>query len=264
MIDASEAPAAPELEVNVRAFELLDKWKNCDRTVGQSLVYAQNKLRAENEGFPSIMEVGRGMGLTQHEVAAVLGWTTGDFRLINPIARGQEEVEFEDFPRGQRTMCRLSRVDVMPYVQVLHGAVQKLPALSSTQPLYRGHRREVALPVGSVVLLPGFTSTSYDMDGAVAFAKQANQGRSAKRTLLVIQESFSGRLIAKLSARKYEAEVLFPIDTTFKVVETSTSPATEAAANATEELRRSMSEAEIRVVCLCEVEKPEDAIVLRL
>lgn len=80
----------------------------------------------------------------------------------------------------------------------------------------------------------------------------------------MIQESFSGRLIAKLSARKYEAEVLFPIDTTFKVVETSTSPATEAAANATEELRRSMSEAEIRVVCLCEVEKPEDAIVLRL
>lgn len=145
MIDASEAPAAPELEVNVRAFELLDKWKNCDRTVGQSLVYAQNKLRAENEGFPSIMEVGRGMGLTQHEVAAVLGWTTGDFRLINPIARGQEEVEFEDFPRGQRTMCRLSRVDVMPYVQVLHGAVQKLPALSSTQPLYRGHRREARI-----------------------------------------------------------------------------------------------------------------------
>lgn len=143
MIDASEAPAAPELEVNVRAFELLDKWKNCDRTVGQSLVYAQNKLRAENEGFPSIMEVGRGMGLTQHEVAAVLGWTTGDFRLINPIARGQEEVEFEDFPRGQRTMCRLSRVDVMPYVQVLHGAVQKLPALSSTQPLYRGHRPDL-------------------------------------------------------------------------------------------------------------------------
>eukprot|EP00439_Symbiodinium_sp_Y106_P011765 s5026_g1.t2 len=262
--DGQAGKLAPDSErsVNVRAFELLDKWKNCDSAVGPSLVYAQTKLRAENEGLPSIMEVGKSMGLTQHEVAAVLGWTTGDFRLINPIARGQEEVEFEDFPRGQRTMCRLSRIDVMPYVQVLHGAVQKLPALSSTQPLYRGHRREIDLPVGSVVLLPGFTSTSYDMDGAVAFAKQANQGRSAKRTLLVIQESFSGRLIAKLSARKYEAEVLFPIDSTFKVVETSASPATEAAAEATEELRRSMSEAEIRVVCLCEVEKPQDAIVL--
>ncbi|CAE7235600.1 unnamed protein product [Symbiodinium natans] len=251
-------------KVNVRAFELLDKWKNCDSTVGKSLVYAQNKMRAENEGFPSIMEVGKSMGLTQHEVAAVLGWTTGDFRLINPIARGQEEVEFEDFPKGQRTMCKLSRADVMPYVQVLHGAVQKLPALTSTQPLYRGHRREVSLPVGSVVLLPGFTSTSYDMDGALAFAKQANQGRSAKRTLLVIQESFSGRLVAKLSARKYEAEVLFPIDTCFKVVEALPSPATEAAAKAAEELRQSMSEAEIRVVCLHEIEKPEDATVVPL
>ena len=195
----------------MRAFELLDKWKNCDRHKpfrfrrperefaavtpglwGKALSMRRTSSVQRTKAFlPSwrpahcrrrhsdafgnsctgaAPEVGRGMGLTQHEVAAVLGWTTGapcrlqqdftlyfirlsqadmdytdssntscqDFRLINPIARGQEEVErgsragldgfklfkptwpeprFEDFPRGQRTMCRLSRVDVMPYVQ---------------------------------------------------------------------------------------------------------------------------------------------------
>ena len=40
--------------------------------------------------------------------------------------------------------------------------------------------------------------------------------RSAERCLLVIQECFSGRSIAKLSARKAELEVLFGMDTYFE------------------------------------------------
>ena len=40
------------------------------------------------------LQVGKqSLGLSEHQVAAVMGWTIGDYRLINPIARGQEEVE---------------------------------------------------------------------------------------------------------------------------------------------------------------------------
>ena len=34
----------------------------------------------------------------------------------------------------------------------------------------------------------GFTSVSYDMESAMKFATQGNQGRSAKRSLLVIED----------------------------------------------------------------------------
>lgn len=40
----------------------------------------------------------------------------------------------------------------------------------------------------------GFTSVSFDMESALKFAIQANQGRSAKRSLLVIEDLNSGGL----------------------------------------------------------------------
>eukprot|EP00435_Cladocopium_sp_Y103_P029520 s3656_g7.t1 len=264
-----------------RGFEVLDKWKHGERDVGPCLVFEQNKSRAENTGFPSVMEVGKqSLGLSEHQVAAVLGWTTGDYRLINPIARGQEEVEFEDYPGGVKTRFKLHRAEVMPYIYVLNSALQQLPVASgSTQRLFRGHRREVAATEASsrqVILLQlgrgpengtsrslpvrqGFTSVSYDMESALKFATQANQGRSAKRSLL---EYRSGRSIAKLSARKGEVEVLFPQDTYFEVL---CSPADaahlEAAKEATAELQKAMpeAEAEVQVVYLREVARPEDA-----
>ena len=52
---------------------------------------------------------------------------------------------------------------------------------------------------------------------ATRLSSKVQQFRVVKR-----KESFSGRLIAKLSARKYEAEVLFPIDSTFKALLYST------------------------------------------
>ncbi|CAK8988059.1 Putative NAD(+)--arginine ADP-ribosyltransferase Vis (Putative mono(ADP-ribosyl)transferase) (mADPRT) (mART) (Toxin Vis) [Durusdinium trenchii] len=260
---AEASPRVSEAEAYERGFEVLDKWKHCERDVGASFVFEQNKSRAENSGFPSVMEVGRHMGLSEHEVAAVMGWTTGDFRLINPIARGQEEVEFDDYPAGVKTLCRLHRAEVMPYIYVLNSALQKLPATSSG-PLYRGHRREVALATGSVILLPGFTSVSFDMDSAVKFATQANQGRSAKRSLLVIQESFSGRSIAKLSARKNELEVLFPKDTYFEVIKVDSEAAEKAVADATVELQKSMPEAEVKVVYLREIAQPQEDTAVAL
>ena len=62
----------------MRGFELLDKWKHCARDVGACFVFEQNRSRAENQGFPTVMEVGKHLGLTEQEVAAVMGWTTGD------------------------------------------------------------------------------------------------------------------------------------------------------------------------------------------
>ncbi|CAJ1341970.1 unnamed protein product [Effrenium voratum] len=180
---------APPWKAYVRAYEVLDKWKHCERDVGSCLVYEKNKSRAENEGFPTVMQVGKDLGLSEQEVSAVLGWTTGDYRLINPIARGQEEVEFEDYPQGVKSKCRLHRAEVLPYVQGLGRALEKLPPASAAR-LYRGHRRAVELPPGAVLKMPGFTSVSYDMDSALQFATQANQGRSVKRSLLVFQEIF--------------------------------------------------------------------------
>ncbi|CAJ1408688.1 unnamed protein product [Effrenium voratum] len=210
------------------------------------------------------MQVGKDLGLSEQEVSAVLGWTTGDYRLINPIARGQEEVEFEDYPQGVKSKCRLHRAEVLPYVQVLGSALEKLPPASAAR-LYRGHRRAVELPPGAVLKMPGFTSVSYDMDSALQFATQANQGRSVKRSLLVFQESFSGRCISKLSARKREVEVLFPVDSCFEVAAAAAAADADAAAEAekaAEELRKTMPEAEVKVVYLRQVESKEDAVIL--
>ena len=89
-----------------------------------------------------------------------------------------------------KALCKLNRAEVMPYVsvtwllkygtsarsqllamsllatcllargysppEVLNKALQKMPPVSTsaTSALYRGHRREVALPIGSKILLP--------------------------------------------------------------------------------------------------------------
>lgn len=260
----AEAVDVSEAEAYARGFEVLDKWKHGERDVGPCLVFEQNKSRAENAGFPSVMEVGKqSLGLSEHQVAAVMGWTTGDYRLVNPIARGQEEVEFEDYPGGVKTRFKLGRAEVMPYIYVLNSALQQLPPASAKQRLFRGHRRHIATDTAErqVILLQGFTSVSYDMESAMKFATQGNQGRSAKRSLLVIEECHSGRSIAKLSARKGEVEVLFPQDTCFEVLCGPADAAHLAAAKeATAELQQAMpeAEAEVKVVYLREVPRPED------
>eukprot|EP00930_Biecheleria_cincta_P022262 TRINITY_DN16274_c0_g2_i1.p1 TRINITY_DN16274_c0_g2~~TRINITY_DN16274_c0_g2_i1.p1 ORF type:complete len:286 (-),score=64.61 TRINITY_DN16274_c0_g2_i1:295-1152(-) len=258
MLRLDEGP--PDLE----GFEALDKWKRCEREgVGECLVYKHNRTRAANEGFPSRLEVGKAEGLTDHEVASVLGWTTGDFRFVNPIARGQDEVEFEEYfgtedASGSKTAkCRLTQQEVLPYVQVLNHTLLKMPAVAGSQRLWRGHRRPIPAEVGTVIMLRGFTSVSVNPDEAVGFVARANLGKSPKRSILAFQQHRSGRGISKLSARRQEAEVLFPLNSCFEVVagDADTSAADDKVVKeAEEELRQGLPEAEIRIVYLKEVD----------
>lgn len=114
--------------------------------------------------------------------------------MVNPIARGLDEVEFDDYPllpKLTKATCKLNKADVLPYVRVLSSALTKLPALVGTERLWRGHRRSVSYELGSIITLNGFTSVSRDRTAAIEFAAKANEGRSAQRTLLVFDEGKS-------------------------------------------------------------------------
>jgi hypothetical protein len=256
----------------IDGFERLDKWKGCQTVEEGSstpspkrLVFEHNRARAAATGFPTRLEVGqKQFGLTDHEVAAIFGWTTGDYRFVNPIARGQDRVVFEEYPFLPNSMtqvtCELSRQDVMPYIHVLDSALSKLPTISSSsssqQSLWRGHRRKVSSEIGTTLVLNGFTSASRDRDSALAFAEKANEGKSDKRTLLAFVEHSSSRCLAKVSARRNEVEVIFPRDSTFEVVASPTDRSEDdklVVQRATERLRKSMPDAEIEVVYLKEV-----------
>ncbi|CAK0848269.1 unnamed protein product [Prorocentrum cordatum] len=161
--EAAAVRALCEQEPDLDGFERLDKWRHCEEEgVGECRVFAHNLARARNSGFPSTLECGEAAGLSPHEIAALFGWTTGDFRFLNPIARGLAEVTFQDYPRGAAVLCRLSREEVLPYVQVVSAALRKLPPAAGGQVLWRGHRRPVAAEVGAVLELPGFASASHD------------------------------------------------------------------------------------------------------
>ena len=83
----------------IEAFEKLDKWKGCLLDAAPSrMVFEHNRKRAAGNGFPSSIEIGKKFGLTDHEISALFGWTTGDYRFLNPIARGGDTVDFEDYP----------------------------------------------------------------------------------------------------------------------------------------------------------------------
>lgn len=250
---ASELPPRDDAE----AFEKLNKWKRCERDVGEFMVYQQHLQRAEYNGFPSSLEVGRGMGLTAHQVAALMGWTTGDFRFVNPVARGEAEATFEDYPSGVKALCRLAREEVMPYVHVLASALQALPPVPPGQRLWRGHRMRMSNEAGSVIALSGFTSATYDRDEALRFATQVTDSeRSAQRTLIAIEEHSSGRSIAKFSARRGELEVLFPLNRRFQVLPGERADADERAVqDRVAEMRRSIPEAEVQLIRVREVDE---------
>jgi len=247
------------------AYEQLDKWKGCTAPGAPvRLVYNHNRSRAAATGFPTRLQVGTNLGLTDHETAAIFGWTTGDYRLLNPIARGLERTEFDEYPflpyEMTKTPCLLDRQDVLPYVRVLSSALSKLDSLdSSRETLWRGHGRNLdQLEVGSIVTMKGFTSATRDRDNAITFAAKPNEGVSDQRTLLVLLEHSSGRCISKLSARSEEMEVVFPLDTKWEVVDppledTECDKDCSAVQQAMEQLRRTIPEAEIGLVYVKEV-----------
>ncbi|KAL7553257.1 hypothetical protein ACHAWF_016565 [Thalassiosira exigua] len=249
----------------VDAYERLDKWKGCLVPGAPArMVYEHNRSRAAATGFPTRLKVGSDYGLTDHETAAVFGWTTGDYRMVNPVARGLDVVEFDEHPflphETTKAACRLSREDVMPYVRVLGSALSKLPALDChRQRLWRGHRRRINHEVGSVVTMRGFTSVTRDRENALEFATKANEGRSPARTLVCVLDHFSARCVSKLSARREEMEVLFPADRTFRVVDPPGDTATDdlmAVRRAAERLRKERPGAEIDLVYVEEVGRP--------
>lgn len=247
----------------IGAYESLNKWKGCSRTDAPTrLVYRHNRSRAATTGFPTRLATGTNIGLTEHETAAVFGWTTGDYRLLNPIARGLPIVEFDDYPflpqEMTKTTCRLSRADVMPYVRVLSSALSKLPPLSSQQMLWRGHRRRlVPSGVGRIFKMQGFTSVTRDRENAIEFATKSNEGRSNQRTVIGILGHSGGKCISKLSARPGEMEVLFPPSTVFEVVDPPGDTGGDdlrAVQKAAERMRESMPGAEIDLIYVREVE----------
>lgn len=282
---ASGPKMAPNLdEETIRGYEQLDKWKGCPSfptttgtggstsatTCSKAVsrpVYQHNRARAAATGFPTRLAVGTKLGLSEHETSSVFGWTTGDYRLINPIARdiGARVVEFDEYPflpqDTAKVKCRLAREDVLPYIRVLQSALSKVPALQDRQRLWRGHRRQFCnrdTRPGSIIRLDGFTSTTRDRDRALEFATKANEGRSQKRTLMCILQHENAKCISKLSARREEGEVLFSPGTILEVVDppgdTYKNDA-DAVQRAVERMRKleSMSEATIDLIYAKEV-----------
>mmetsp|Transcript_29880 Transcript_29880/g.64709 ORF Transcript_29880/g.64709 Transcript_29880/m.64709 type:complete len:337 (+) Transcript_29880:352-1362(+) len=262
----STSHVAPEVQLDpqtIEAYEALDKWKGCARSDAPvRLVYKHNRSRAAGAGFPTRLTVGSNLGLSDHETAAIFGWTTGDYRLLNPIARGSTVTEFDEYPFLPQDMakvtCKLTREDVLPYIRVLSSALSKLPPLSSQQRLWRGHRRKLTpSSVGSIIRMKGFTSVTRDRDNALDFAKKSNEGRSNQRTLIGVLEHSSGRCISKLSARPGEMEVIFPADTTFEVVDPpgdTGSDDLKAVQSASERMRESMPGGDIDLIYVREVD----------
>lgn len=254
----------------IDAYESLNKWKGCTRSDAPvRLVYKHNRARAAATGFPTRLTTGTNLGLSDHETSAIFGWTTGDYRLINPIARGSnDEVEFDDYPflpqELTKVRCRLTRDDVLPYCRVLSSALSKLPPLSSQQRLWRGHKRRLfPSTVGSIVRMKGFTSVTRDRENALKFAVKSNEGRSNKRTVICVLEHQSGRCISKLSARPGEMEVLFPTDTAFKIVDPpgdTGSDDLKAVQMAAEKMRQTVPEAEIDLIYIREVDQTAQPI----
>lgn len=232
-------------------------------------IYSYHLNRAANTRLPSVLTIGRDTyHLTDHQIAAVFGWTTGEYRWVNPAARGTKGViSFDAYPflsDGDMTKhtARLDSKQILPYVHVLQSALLRLPPLGGSVILYRGHRRP--LPNATTFTLRGFTSVSRDRENALEFA-ESKDGRSSERCLLVILRSSSARSLTALSARREESELLFPLDTTFRRVEVKGDNAVpigniesdrRAVEQATERLRAKLgkdSNAVIRLVYVEEV-----------
>lgn len=266
------APTIINDDAIIEGFESLDKWKKCITTdvvdqdkIPKRLVYKHNRARAAGSGFPTVLELGHKVGLTDHEVASLFGWTTGDYRFVNPIARGATTtVEFSDYPLLPHKMTKatfsMTREEVLPYVYILSAALSKLPPEEGKQRLWRGHKQPFAAStkkIGDTLLLKGFTSVTRDRENALEFCIKDDEDSPNQRTLLVIVESKSGRCISKFSARKGEMEVLFPLDVMFQVVEPpddSLEDDRKAVRQATERLQKKVPGAEIDLVYVKEVE----------
>ncbi|KAL3931054.1 MAG: hypothetical protein SGBAC_011485 [Bacillariaceae sp.] len=259
----------------VDAFESLNKWKTTvsetTKSIPSRLVFSHNKSKAAGKGFPTVLDTGRRFGLTDHEIAALFGYTTGDYRFVNPIARGQGTVEFDDYPWLPQDFSKikfvLTRDEVRPCVHMLSAALSKLQQSnnSSLQRAWRGHKRPLPNRTGQRFVLEGFGSATLDRDTALEFCIKTDgevTKQNAKRTLIGIVQSTGGTSISKFSARPQEMEVLFPPNTAFEVVdppsEDSSEEDTRAVKDAVEKLQKNAPDATIELLYVKEVSTTND------
>jgi len=227
----------------IDAFENLDLNVNCDPSRAPYNLY-QSNLRGARSFWP-VLQNGQQAGLTEQETVAIFGWTWRDYLLINPIAWGADEVQAPGylFFGTHESLCTLYKADVLPAMEVLNSALNKLPPVQNVT-LWRGSPQS-ADELGDVIT-GGFSSTSPNLVRALGFAGQS---------LWVIESFTSGKDITNFSVVGYEEEVLFPMGSRFEVVECS--PTTmNATQQKIEEIDRTDAWRALDIICMKEAGPP--------
>jgi ADP-ribosyltransferase exoenzyme len=133
-------------------------------------------------------------GLTQEEVAAMIGYTSSDYQILNSALRAKNKTE----------LLRLA-----PYIDRASGGLSRLPNYVGV--VYRGASPPASVVsqyvVGNVVEEAAYMSTSY--------IKGANFPGNVQYTIL----SKTGKQIDFLSMFKNEKEILFAPGSRFKVLD---------------------------------------------
>lgn len=205
-----------------QAFKELDRNINCEREKHEPFRIFDQRFKSAKynkmDQDVSLKSADNPLSLTDLELAALHGWTTGDYMFVNDIARGMNESTFDVFnfrAKGYKNKCTLTKDQVQPYVEILSDALAKLKGYNGT--LWRGSSR----PVGQdeIMELPGFSAFSLSMDSALGFiVDSACKSRSVKKTLFKVEKSSGGKSMMSFSTSMDEGEVLFDRNTRFRIV----------------------------------------------
>ena len=183
-------PAAPKGGVDTQLRAILGK-----RVPGheqeQPLAHA-DELEETVKQIRSGPHAALAKALSDTELLAVVGYTGGDFQIINSSLWRQ----------SKRDLTTLK-----PYIGALSSALAKLPSYQGTVYRITYMRDRHALDPGRVVTPQGFTSTS--MPGG---------GSMVSGDVKLIIQSKTGKRIDYFSDAPYESEVLFAPGARFKVV----------------------------------------------
>jgi len=201
--------SAKRMEMTWRTFGNLPGWLR--RWLGQIFphLFGPNVVRP-------VLQNGQEAGLTEQELVAIFGWTVTDYQYIKPISWGADKVEYfsaDDF-------CTLYREDVWPEIEVLVGALDKLPQSTFNGTLWRGWSSETPEDLDRMMAngTGGFFSTSRNLEVSLGFAGP---------TLWAIESHHSGKDIAAFSQFN-EEEILFPMGNRMEVVNCSSTTVDDA------------------------------------
>lgn len=211
---------------------------HCDWPTERSFRY-QSYLQ---EATGLVKQNGQEAGLTEEELVAIFGWTCTDYEFIKPISWGDDEVN--SYFSNAHTYCTLHRADVWPEIEVLLGALNKLPPSKPfNETLWRGWRKETPEELGRMITggPGGFFSASRNFDVSLGFAGP---------TLWAIESHISGKHISDFSAFPSEDEILFPLGNRMEVVECSPTTFSNTMLQKIDERKRYSN---LTVVCVKEV-----------